>query len=129
MILQYVPKMIMLVPSGCKKLQFLKLFKNASFVFRWGRTCLRALQTLITYNLLDSVIEKALKEDYSDIHVRFGHKKNLKKILHHLHYSEALEEEKKRKLGRIKHNILLPWILKQHKLWNKVLCIIMEYGI
>ena len=95
MILQYVPKMEILVPLGCTNLRFLRLFKKFYFVFRWEKTCLNALQALIRYKLLDSVIEKALGEDYSDTYVRFGHEKYFKKILHHLNYSEALEEEKK----------------------------------
>ena len=77
MILQYVTKIWTLVPSGCKKLQFLKLLKKLSFAFRW-KTCVSALQAPIRYKLLDSVIEKTVEEHYSDTYVRFGHKRNKK---------------------------------------------------
>ena len=36
---------------------------------------LSALQAIIRHKLLDSVIEKALAEDYSDTYVRLGCKK------------------------------------------------------
>ena len=93
-----------LVRSECKKLQFLKLLKKFFFVFRWEKTSLSALQALIRYKLLDSVVEKALGEDYSDTYVRFGRKKNPTSS----ELQWGFRKREKRKLERIKHNILLP---------------------
>ena len=90
----------MLTPSWCKKLQSLN-FSNFIVVFRYEKTCLSAFQALFRYKLLDSAVEKALEEDYSDCNVCFGRKKNKNKNEKNPKSSELqwdLEEEKKENL-------------------------------